>query len=124
MPRPQIIETPKGERMVVLPLKEYKRLRDAAENLDDVRAFDEAKRRLTTGEDELIPAKFADRIFNGESPVRVWRNYRGLSVKELAKRAKISAAYLSQIEGGSREGSISTMKALAATLSLEIDDLV
>ena len=124
MPRPQIIETPKGERMVVLPLKEYERLRDAAENLDDVRAFDEAKRRLTTGEDELIPAKFADRIFNGESPVRVWRNYRGLSVKELAKRAKISAAYLSQIEGGSREGSISTMKALAATLSLEIDDLV
>ncbi len=124
MPGPQIIETPKGERMVVLPLKEYKRLRDAAENLDDVRAFDEAKRRLTTGEDELIPAKFADRIFNGESPVRVWRNYRGLSVKELAKRAKISAAYLSQIEGGSREGSISTMKALAATLSLEIDDLV
>ncbi len=124
MPRPQIIETPKGERMVVLPLKEYKRLRDAAENLDDVRAFDEAKRRLTTGEDELSPAKFADRIFNGESPVRVWRNYRGLSVKELAKRAKISAAYLSQIEGGSREGSISTMKALAATLSLEIDDLV
>ena len=124
MPRPQIIETPKGERMVVLPLKEYERLRDAAENFDDVRAFDEAKRRLTTGEDELIPAKFADRIFNGESPVRVWRNYRGLSVKELAKRAKISAAYLSQIEGGSREGSISTMKALAATLSLEIDDLV
>ena len=124
MPRPQIIETPKGERMVVLPLKEYKRLRDAAENLDDVRAFDEAKRRLTTGEDELIPAKFADRILDGESPIRVWRNYRGLSVKELAKRAKISAAYLSQIEGGSREGSISTMKALAATLSLEIDDLV
>ncbi len=124
MPRPQIIETPKGERMVVLPLKEYERLRDAAENLDDVQAFDEAKRRLATGEDELIPAKFADRILDGESPIRVWRNYRGLSVKELAKRAKISAAYLSQIEGGSREGSISTMKALAATLSLEIDDLV
>lgn len=92
--------------------------------LADVQAYDKAKQRLAEGGDELIPARFGDRILDGENPVRVWREYRGLSVKELAGRADISAAYLSQIEGGSREGSLSTMKALAAALSLEPGDLL
>ena len=124
MPHPQFIETPGGEQMVILPRKEYEQLCEAAEDTADVLAFDEAKHRLAAGEDELIPAAFANRILDGENPVRVWREYRGLSVKDLAAKAEISAAYLSQIEGGAREGSISTMKALAMALSLDLDDLV
>ncbi len=124
MSDPQYIETPNGEQMVVLPRKEYEALCEAAEETADILAFDEAKRRLAAGEDELIPAEFADRILNGENPVRIWREYRAISVKKLAAEAKISAAYLSQIEGGHREGSISTMKALAAALRLDLDDLV
>ena len=108
----------------MLPLKEYKKLCEAAEDLADIQAFDETNRLLAAGEDELIPAEFADRILNGENPVRVWRKFRGLSIKKLAEEAKISAAYLSQIEGGNREGSITTMKALAKVLSLSLDDLV
>lgn len=124
MAHPQYIETPGGEQMVILPRKEYEQLCEAAEDTADVLAYDEAKRRLAAGEDEMIPAEFADRILDGENPVRVWREYRGLSVKNLAEKADISGAYLSQIEGGSREGSISTMKALASALSLDLDDLV
>lgn len=124
MPLQQIIDTPGGERMVVLPLKEYEQLCEAAESLADIQAFDEVKQRLEKGEDELVPAEFADRIIDGENPVRVWREFRGLSIKELASNAEISAAFLSQIEGGSREGSITTMKALAKALSLALDDLV
>ena len=124
MPRLQVIDTPDGERMVVLPLNEYEKLCEAAENLADIQAFDEAKRRLEEGMEELIPAEFADRIIDGENPVRVWREFRSLSVKELAEKAEISGAYLSQIEGGSREGSISTLKALATALSLDLVDIV
>ncbi len=124
MTHPQYIETPGGEQMVVLPRKEYEQLCEAAEDTADVLAFDEAKRRLAAGEDEMIPAEFADRILDGENPVQVWREYRGLKVKGLAAKADISAAYLSQIEGGAREGSISTMKSLASALSLDLDDLV
>lgn len=124
MLHPQMIDAPNGERMVVLPLDEYESLCEAAEELADVQAYDKAKQRLAEGGDELIPARFGDRILDGDNPVRVWREYRGLSVKELAGRAAISAAYLSQIEGGSREGSLSTMKALAAALSLEPGDLL
>ena len=123
MPPAQMIDTPGGERMVVLPLKDYERLCAAAEDLADMGAYDRSKQSLAAGTDELIPAEFGDRILDGESPVRVWREYRGLSVKQLAAGAQISAAYLSQIEGGSRNGSLSTMKALAKCLSLDVDDL-
>ena len=123
MPPAQVIDTPGGERMVVLPLKEYEQLCAAAEDLADIRAYDRAKQHLATGADELIPAEFGDRILDGASPVRVWREYRGLSVKALAASVGISAAYLSQIEGGSRNGSLSTMKALAQALSLDVGDL-
>ena len=124
MPTAQVIDTPGGERMVVLPLKEYEELCAAAEDLADIRTYDKAKQHLAAGTDELIPAEFADRILDGESAVRVWREYRGLSVKELASSANISAAYLSQIEGGSRNGSLATMKALAHVLSLDVGDLM
>lgn len=45
-----------------------------------------------------------------------------MSVKELVEKAEISAAYLSQIEGGTREDSVSTMKAMV--LNLDLTDLV
>ena len=109
--------------MAVLPLRDYEHLRAAAEDLADIRACDKAKRNLAAGMDELIPAEFADRILDGESPVRVWREYRALSLRELAAGAGISAAYLSQIEDGSRNGSLSTIRSLARVLSLNVDDL-
>jgi ribosome-binding protein aMBF1 (putative translation factor) len=97
---------------------------DDESHLADEELYDRAKRRLAAGEDELIPAAFANRIIDGENPVRVWREFRELSVKDLAAKAGISAAYLSQIEGGNREGSVATMKALATALGLDLDDLV
>lgn len=90
-------------------------------NLAAIQAFEE---RLAAGEEELIPAAFADRIIDGENPVRVWRDYRGLSVSALAKRAGIAGPYLSQIESGSRKGSVETYKALADALDVTLDDLV
>ena len=71
----------------------------------------------------MIPSEFADRILEGESAVRVWREYRNLSVKKLAGQANISVSYLSQIEGGSRSGSLPTMKALAQALDVDLADL-
>lgn len=123
MSDPQIISTPAGERMAVLPLEEYHHLLRSAEELSDIRAYDQAIEQLAKGQDEIIPSEFADRILEGENTVRVWREYRKLSVKELAGQANISASYLSQIEGGSRAGSLPTMKALALALNLDLADL-
>ena len=49
MNKPTIITTPNGDQMAVIPLTEYERLVEAAEDIADVRAYDEATRRLAFG---------------------------------------------------------------------------
>ena len=122
--KPQIIDTPEGGKLVVLPLAEYEKLRAAARAVTDVAAYDAAKRRLKAGEDELVPAEVANRLLDGENPVRVWRTYRGMTLAELSKAAGISQPYLSQIENGSRDGTVSTMRALAEALGVDLDDII
>ena len=124
MNKPTIITTPNGDQMAVIPLTEYERLVEAAEDLADVRAYDEAMRRLASGEDELVPAETVNRILDGENALRVWREYRGLTVKQLAEKAGVSAPFVSQIETGQREGSVATMRKLAEALKASLDDLV
>lgn len=122
--KPEIITTPKGERLAVVSEAHYRRLIAAAEDLADVVAYDRAKKRLAEGKDELVPIEIYDRIAAGENPVRVWRENRGLKVRDLAAKAGIKPAYLSQIETGVRDGSIATNRALARALGLAVDDLV
>ena len=123
MNKPTIITSPNGDQMAVIPLTEYERLVEAAEDLADVRAYDEAMRRLGSGEDELVPADIVNRILDGENALRVWREYRGLTVKQLAEKAGVSAPFVSQIETGQREGSFETMRKIADVLKLSLDDL-
>lgn len=118
------ITTPGGEELVLLPKHEYERLVEAAEDLADIAAYDEARRKLASGEDEMVPAGVVERLLSGENPVRVWREYRGLGVKDLAGAALISPSYLSQIETGRREGTLETMSRIARALRLDLDDLV
>jgi DNA-binding Xre family transcriptional regulator len=73
---------------------------------------------------EHIPAAVVDRLADGEAPLRVWREHRGLSLRALAAKAGISAAMLSEIENGKKEGSVRTLAALARALGLDLDDLV
>jgi DNA-binding XRE family transcriptional regulator len=124
MNKPTIITTPSGDQMAVIPLTEYERLTEAAEELADVRAYDDAKRRLASGEDELVPAEIVNRILDGDNALRVWREYRGLTIKQLAENAGVSAPFVSQIETGQREGSVETMRKLADALKVSLDELV
>lgn len=117
-------KTPSGDEMVIIPAADYARLVEAAEMAEDIAAFDEFERKLAAGEEELIPAEFANRLIDGENPVRVWREYRGLAVKELAEKAGIAAPYLSQVETGKRDGTVETLRKIAGALGVAIDDLV
>lgn len=116
----QKIVTPKGETLVLLPLEEYERLVDAS----DVVEADRVRADIAAGRDEMIPAEIVNRILAGESPVRVWRQHRGLSARDVAEKTDLSAAYISEIETGKKDGSVSAMKKIAETLGVEIDDLV
>ncbi|WP_158815769.1 helix-turn-helix transcriptional regulator [Methylocapsa sp. S129] len=124
MSKVDIITSPSGDKLAVVPMAEYERLVAAAEDAEDVRLADRVRQRLASGEEELIPSAFAKRLVAGESPVRVWREYRGVSGKDLAAKAGVSAPFLSQIETGAREGSVGLIKKIAEALGVTIDDLV
>ena len=95
-----------------------------AEDAADSAAVEAFRRRLAAGEEELIPAEMVMRMVAGESPVRVWREHRGLTMAALAERAGIARPYLSQIETGKRDGTAQTMKKLALALDVTVDDLI
>jgi DNA-binding XRE family transcriptional regulator len=109
-----------GVRFAIIPEVEFRRLTEAEEDLADLRAFDAAKRK----DQELVPIEVADRMIAGESPLRVWREYRGLTQQQLAAAAGISKPYISQIEGEARTPSIDVIKRLAAALAVDVDDLL
>jgi DNA-binding XRE family transcriptional regulator len=120
----QVITAPNGERLVVLPETDYIELVRDAEDAADREAVRRFRAALATGEEELLPSVLVDRLLAGESPLRVWREYRGMSVKALAGQADVAQSYLSQIETGKRTGTVDTLSRLAAVLRTTIDDLV
>ena len=120
----QIITMPSGERMAIMPESEYLVMLDDAEMAHDIAAIELFKQRLASGDEELIPAAVVNAILDGENAIRVWREHRGLSVKALAELAGVAPAYLSQIETGKREGTVTTLGKIAKALGVTIDDLV
>ncbi|MBZ9725631.1 helix-turn-helix transcriptional regulator [Mesorhizobium sp. B2-4-13] len=124
MNKPTIITTPNGDRMAILPLADYESLVEAAEDVADIQTYDQIKQKIAAGEEELIPAAVVNRILDGENKIRVWREHRGISARDLAEKTEISAGYLSQIETGTRDGSFDTIKRIAAALNVSVDDLV
>lgn len=109
--------------MVTITRAEYDRLREAAEELADLAAYDRAKAALAAGEDELIPAAYVDRLLDGEHPLRVWRDYRGLTQAALAEASGVNRVYIAEIEGRKKPGSVKALRALAAALRVDLDDL-
>lgn len=109
---------------VTISRAEYERLLAFAEDAADTAAYDRAMARLANGRDELIPAGFANRIINGESPLRVYRDCRGLTQSALAQRARVNRVQIAEIETGRKTGSIETIKKLADALNVTVDDLI
>jgi DNA-binding Xre family transcriptional regulator len=115
----QKIVTPGGETLIVMPLEEYEQLLDAA----DIGAADRVRADIAAGRDELLPSEMVDRLLAGENPIRVWREHRAMSARELAARSGLSTPYVSQIETGKREGTIAVLRRIAEALSVTLEDL-
>lgn len=114
----QIIRGPDGEpAFAVLPYAEYERLLDAADEAAAGRAYDAYK---ATGP-ETCPDSVAERLVAGESPVKVFREYRGMTQKRIAEAAGINQACMSRIESGTRTGSLDVLRRIAAALNVDLD---
>lgn len=109
-----------GVEYVLVPRVQYDQLLEDAEMLRDIREFREAK---DAGE-ETYPSEVINRlILNEESPIRVYRDYRGLTQQQLADKCGIQRAYLAEIETGRKAGSIKTLKTIAAALGVELTSI-
>lgn len=109
--------------MVTITKAEYERLLEAAEDLADIAAYDRAKAALASGADELIPAEYANRLIAGGSPVRVYREFRGLTQVALSEASGVNRVQIANIESGAKRGSVDTLKKLAEALRVSLDDL-
>jgi len=121
----QIIVTPSGERLAMLPEAELEALLalvgETAESTTVPDAFTEA---LASEMEAAVPSGFLDRLLAGANPIKVWREYRGLSLIDLAEAATIPAERLAALEAGDASGSPAEVHAIAIALKLSVDDLV
>jgi DNA-binding XRE family transcriptional regulator len=121
----QIIEKNGKPEYAVVPIAEYQQLLEVAEDLDELIAFDSAVREMEAGYDELVPQGIAKRLVSGnERPLKIWREYRGLTQTDLAAQAGLSQAQIAQMESGKREGKVLVLRKLADVLKIDLDDLV
>lgn len=118
----QILEKNGKPEFAVIPIEEYKKLLELAEDAEDIGAAD---RVMNSDDEELIPHEIAIRLIKGnEHPLLIWREYRGMTQGDLADKAGIGKSYISQIESGKKPGSVAVLADIAQALDVDIDDIV
>lgn len=105
---------------ILIPEEEYEKLIEHIEDLEDI----EAVRKSIESNEEALPYDIVKQIIDGESPVKVYREYRGLTQKQLAEKVDVSEPYISMIEAGERTGTKSILKKIALALSVDVDDII
>ena len=125
MDRIKTFKTPSGDEMVIMPKADYDQLlaeHDDESGDDSTRDARKVLRRVQAGTEPLIPVEvYKMNKIEGLSRIRAWRSYRGLSIAALAHKIKKSQPYLTQIENGTRKGTLATMAKLAAALGTTVD---
>lgn len=112
---PQTFAAPDGTAMVILPAADYERLKQLAEDGEDIAVADAAMTRIANGEGTMPSAVLA-MILDGAHPIAAWRRHRGYSQAELARRAGLSQVWISRIEAGGGHGTPATRRKIAAAL--------
>jgi hypothetical protein len=118
---PQIIRTPHGEELVVLPRADYEALVERAdheaEDAEDVAIYDARKAELAAG-GVILPPEVSAAILRGDSRLKAIRNWRGETQLHLTFKTGIAQGYLSDLENGRRRGTSDTIAKLAQALNV------
>jgi len=107
---------------VVVPVAEWDALMARLEERDDMADAARQLAAIRAGE-ETLPAGMVARLTSGENPLKVWREYRGFTLRSLAAEIGISSAAVSKIETGKSHPSVATLAKLAAALGCDMEDL-
>lgn len=116
----QIIKTPNGDELIVLPRQEYEALvlaaEEAAEDAADVAAYDRAM--ADPSESEPLPVEVSQFVMKGNGLVKSLRLWRGQSQAVTASRAGISQGFLSDLENRRRKRTAEVGRKLAKALEV------
>ena len=74
-------------------------------------------------DDTEIPWDVAKRVIAGEHPVKVYREWRGLTQDSLARKVGSAKVYISQIETGVKPGGRAMMRKLSVALAVPVSAL-
>jgi DNA-binding XRE family transcriptional regulator len=113
----QIIEMDGRPAFAVVPVAQWTSLLERLEALQDI-----ADAKAALGE-ETLPLEFVERRLAGESPLKLWREHRGLTLQALAERAGCTRQMLSMAERGKAAPSAGLLARLAAALGCDMEDL-
>ena len=125
LPRP-LTET---RSTVTLRKRDWKALIAFLEDIEDRAAMDavlahEAKVGKEVARRDYLTGDEMKRILDDESPVKVWREKRGLTQRELAEQAAVSPSYLAEIETGKMPGSAVALRKLSRVLAIPMENLL
>lgn len=120
MPKAQIIYQGGKPAFAVIPWDDYVALGGDPRAMSDEEIF----RAAEAAAEEIFPAEVVNRLIAGESPIKVYREHRGLTQADLAQAVGSDRLYISQLETGPRTGSVRILKKIAAVLAVDLDDLV
>ena len=120
----QILQANGKPAFAVLPYAEYAALRELAEDAADGATLARFAKRYARGEEETVPVEMIDRMMAGASPLRVWREHRGLTAAQLAAAVAITTAHVSKLESGKGEPSVALLRRLSKALQVDIDLLL
>ena len=124
MDEPQIIKTPSGEELVVLPRQDYdhlvNELAEAKEDLADIAVYDERMAELTNTPVTSLPAEVSSFMLAGHSRISALRHWRGLSLSDLASATTIEEQSLAEIEHRRVAPSDGQLAGLAAALQVPV----
>ena len=114
---------------VTLRKRDWRALIARLEDLEDAAAIAErrayeAKVGKEVARRDYLTGDEVRRILDDESPVKVWREKRGLSQRELGEQAGVSSSYLAEIETGKKPGSAEALRKLSRVLGIPMENLV
>jgi ribosome-binding protein aMBF1 (putative translation factor) len=112
-PLPKVVE----DRLASLAAR-FDGLRDMVEEREATAAF------AATRDQESVPDAIVGRLIDGENPIRVWREHRGLSLRTLAVQAGTSPSVLSDMETRKSEGRPAILRRIAGILEVSLDELI
>jgi DNA-binding XRE family transcriptional regulator len=119
----QIIKHNGTPEYAIIPFDEWEKIICRMEEMEDIRDARNISAAIASGE-ETFPDDFVKRLSSGESHLKVWREYRKLTLSKLAKACGVSIPAISQIENNKRTPSVDLLAKLSKALCCDMEDLI